>query len=100
MTGLPLMVHPHDQALMRQSSRDLGHRGERDFRAYAEAYAAYDGIIWDVATAFCFVSSAAIGTRLHLLHTQTSGVLDRSAMPRPGPARYRRAQPVGGVPGN
>ena len=48
-TGLPLMVHPHDQGLMAPSRTGSGTRGERDFRAYARAYAAHDGIIWDTA---------------------------------------------------
>ncbi|MGH2512395.1 MAG: dihydroorotase, partial [Candidatus Limnocylindrales bacterium] len=48
-TGLPLMVHPHDQELMGAIEREFWDRGEHDFRAYARAYAAYDGIIWDSA---------------------------------------------------
>lgn len=75
-TNLPLMVHPHDQSLMHVIEQDFWDRGERDFRAYARAYAAYDGIIWDVATAMLLRLQRAIGTRLHLLHTQTRGVLD------------------------
>jgi dihydroorotase len=52
-TGLPLMVHPHDQALMTQIEQTYWAEGRRDFRAYAQAYAAHDGM------------------RLHLLHLQT-----------------------------
>ena len=50
-TGLPLMVHPHDQALMHHIEQGFWARGERDARAYARAYAAYDGLIWDTAAA-------------------------------------------------
>jgi dihydroorotase len=76
-TGLPLMVHPHDQALMRRIEEQFWARGERDFRAYAKAYAAHDGIIWDVAAAVLLRLQRATGTRLHLLHTQTIGVVEQ-----------------------
>jgi dihydroorotase len=76
-TGLPLMVHPHDQALMAHIERQFWDRGERDFRAYAKAYAAHDGIIWDVAASVLIRIQKATGTRLHLLHTQTEGVVDQ-----------------------
>jgi dihydroorotase len=50
-------------------------RGERDAQAYAKAYAAHDGIIWDTAAALLLRIQLATGTPLHLLHTQTSGVI-------------------------
>jgi dihydroorotase-like cyclic amidohydrolase len=50
-TGLPLMVHPHDQSLMDSIEKQYWARGERDFRAYAKAYAHDDGVIWDTAVA-------------------------------------------------
>jgi dihydroorotase len=76
-TGLPLMVHPHDQALMTHIERGFWERGERDARAYAKAYAAHDGIIWDTAAALLLRLQQATGTPLHLLHTQTSGVVEQ-----------------------
>lgn len=76
-TGLPLMVHPHDQALMTHIEEGFWRRGERDARAYARAYAAHDGIIWDTAAALLLRLQKATGTRLHLLHTQTEGVVDQ-----------------------
>jgi dihydroorotase len=76
-TGLPLMVHPHDQALMHHIESAAWARGERDFRAYARAYAAHDGIIWDTAAALLLRMQLAVGGRLHLLHTQTRGVIDQ-----------------------
>lgn len=76
-TGLPLMVHPHDQALMGHIERESWARVEHDYRAYAKAYAAYDGIIWDVAAAVLIRIQRATGTRLHLLHTQTQGVVEQ-----------------------
>jgi dihydroorotase len=76
-TGLPLMVHPHDQELMDHIEASAWARGERDFRAYAKAYAAYDGIIWDSAVALLLRLQLATGTPLHLLHTQTRGVIEQ-----------------------
>jgi len=76
-TGLPLMVHPHDQALMTHIEHGFWDRGERDFRAYAKAYSAHDGIIWDVAASVLLRIQQATGTRLHLLHTQTEGVVEQ-----------------------
>jgi len=75
--GLPLMVHPHDQALMAAIEQAYWDRGERDFRAYARAYSAHDGIIWDTATAILLRIQRAVGTPLHLLHTQTRGMVDQ-----------------------
>lgn len=76
-TGVPLMVHPHDQELMDHIERGFWARGERDALAYARAYAAYDGIIWDTAAALLLRLQRATGTQLHLLHTQTSGVIEQ-----------------------
>ncbi len=76
-TGLPLMVHPHDQALMTHIEEGFWKRGERDALAYAKAYAAHDGIIWDTAVALLLRLQRAAGTRLHLLHTQTEGVVEQ-----------------------
>jgi dihydroorotase len=75
-TGLPLMVHPHDQALMDAIEREYWERGERDFRAYARAYAHDDGVIWDTAVAVLLRLQEATGVRLHLLHTQTRRVVE------------------------
>jgi len=52
-------------------------RGERDARAYAKAYAAHDGIIWDAAAALLLRLQRSAGTQLHLLHTQTKGVIEQ-----------------------
>ena len=76
-TGLTLMVHPHDQALMTHIEEGFWKRGERDAQAYAKAYAAYDGIIWDTAAALLLRLQKATGTPLHLLHTQTEGVVEQ-----------------------
>lgn len=76
-TGVPLMVHPHDQELMDHIEHQFWARGERDALAYAKAYAAHDGIIWDSAAALLLRLQLATGTQLHLLHTQTIGVVDQ-----------------------
>lgn len=75
--GIPLMVHPHDQALMTYIEEAFWKRGERDARAYARAYASYDGLVWDTAVALLLRLQRATGTPLHLLHTQTTGVIDQ-----------------------
>ncbi len=74
-TGLPLMIHPHDQSLMGAIEREYWDRGERDFRAYAKAYAHDDGVIWDTAVGLLLRLQEATGVRLHLLHTQTKRVV-------------------------
>jgi dihydroorotase len=76
-TGLPLMVHPHDQALMAHIEAGFWARGERDALAYARAYASHDGLIWDTAVGVLLRLQRATGTPLHLLHTQTTGVIDQ-----------------------
>ncbi len=75
-TGLPLMVHPHDQALMDAIEHEYWDGGERDFRAYAKAYAHDDGVIWDTAVGVLLRLQEATGVRLHLLHTQTKRVVE------------------------
>ncbi len=75
-TGLPLMIHPHDQSLMDAIEHEYWARGERDFRAYAKAYAHDDGVIWDTAVGVLLRLQEATGVRLHLLHTQTRRVVE------------------------
>ncbi len=75
-TGLPLMIHPHDQSLMDAIEQEYWGRGERDFRAYAKAYAHDDGVIWDTAVGVLLRLQEATGVRLHLLHTQTRRVVE------------------------
>lgn len=74
--GVPLMVHPHDQALMDVIEQEYWARGERDALAYAKAYAAYDGVIWETAIATLLRLQRASGCHLHILHTQTAGSVD------------------------
>ncbi|NLG70301.1 MAG: dihydroorotase family protein [Firmicutes bacterium] len=70
--GIPLMVHPHDQELMSYIEQQFWSRGERDALAYARAYAAYDGIIWETAIALLLRLQRATGVHLHILHVQTA----------------------------
>ena len=79
---LPLMVHPHDQALMDAIERKFWARGERDALAYAKAYAAHDGVIWETAIGTLLRLQKAAGCHLHILHTQTAGSVDSSARQR------------------
>lgn len=74
--NVPLMVHPHDQALMDVIEQTYWARGERDALAYAKAYASYDGVIWETAIATLLRLQKASGCHLHLLHTQTTGSVE------------------------
>lgn len=71
--GVPLMVHPHDQELMDHVEQQYWDRGERDALAYAKAYAAHDGLIWETAIATLIRMQQATGVHLQLLHIQTEG---------------------------
>lgn len=70
-TGRPLMVHPHDQDLMRVIENRFWDRGERDHRAYAKAFASYEGMVWDSATSFLVRLAEASGVKMHVLHVKT-----------------------------
>ncbi len=74
--NIPLMVHPHDQPLMDYIEAQFWQRGERDALAYAKAYAAHDGLIWETAIGMLLRMQRATGVHLHLLHVHTSGSLD------------------------
>src|SRR5499426_2264139 len=70
-TGLPLMVHPHDQDLMDVIEQRYWAAGDRSPQAYAKAYRDFDGIIWDTAMSTLFRMQKALGARLHILHMST-----------------------------
>lgn len=74
--NVPLMVHPHDQALMDVIEKEFWERQQRDALAYAKAYAAHDGVIWETAIATLLRLQKAAGCHLHILHTQTAGSVD------------------------
>lgn len=73
---VPLMIHPHDQSLMDHIEKKYWDRGEHDAQAYAKAYSAYDGVVWDSAIATLLRLQKATGVHLHLLHIQTSGSVE------------------------
>lgn len=75
-TGIPIMMHPHDQAVMDQIEQGYWAEGKRDYRAYAQAYAEHDGVIWDVAVGVLLRLQQASGVRLHVLHLQTAGCVE------------------------
>jgi dihydroorotase len=75
-TGLPLMVHPHDQDLMDVIEQRYWAKGDRSPQAYAKAYRDFDGIIWDTAIATLVRFQKAAGTKLHILHMSTPGGLE------------------------
>lgn len=74
--AVPLMIHPHDQQLMDHVERAFWEKGERDALAYARAYAAHDGLIWETAIATLLRMQRATGVHLHLLHIQTAGSVE------------------------
>jgi dihydroorotase (multifunctional complex type) len=75
-TGLPLMVHPHDQDLMDVIEQRYWAKGDRSPQAYAKAYRDFDGVIWDTAIATLIRFQKALGTKLHILHMSTPGGLE------------------------
>jgi len=70
------MFHPHDQALMDHIEKKYWERGERDAIAYAKAYSAHDGVVWDSAIGTLLRLQKATGVHLHLLHIQTAGSVE------------------------
>ncbi|MEZ0240806.1 MAG: dihydroorotase family protein, partial [Chloroflexota bacterium] len=75
-TGLPMLVHPHDPALMRVIEQRYWDRGERDHLAYARAFASYEGLVWDAPSSLLVRIQAATGVHLHLLHIKTRRMIE------------------------
>ncbi len=75
-TGLPFMIHPHDQALMDYIEGEILARGENTPQGYAQAYAAREGVIWDTAVDTLIRLSEAAGCPIHLMHMQTRRSID------------------------
>jgi dihydroorotase (multifunctional complex type) len=75
-TGLRLIVHPHDQSVMDYIEGAYLARGENTPAAYAQAYAAREGVVWDVACDVLLRLGEASGCPLHLAHMQTRRSLD------------------------
>lgn len=71
-TGLRLMVHPHDQAIMDVVEQSYWAKGDRSPQAYGKTLAVGDGIIWDTATALLIRLAEATGCKLHIVHVQTT----------------------------
>jgi dihydroorotase len=75
-SGRPLMVHPHNQDLMGTIEQRSWSRGERDHRAYARAFASYEGMVWDTAASFLIRLQDATGVHMHILHNKTPRMVD------------------------
>jgi dihydroorotase len=75
-TGLPYMIHPHDQALMDYIEGDIIGRGENTPQGYAKAYAAREGVIWDTAVDTLIRLAEAADCHVHLMHMQTRRSID------------------------
>lgn len=70
-TGLPVMVHPHNQELMDKFEQRYWARGEHGPLAYAAAQREYDGLVWNTAIEGLLWLQHATGVRLHVLHLVT-----------------------------
>jgi dihydroorotase len=70
-TGKRFIIHPHDQALMDYIEGEYLARGENTPKAYASAYAARSGVIWDTAIDVCLRLAEASGCPIHIAHMQT-----------------------------
>jgi dihydroorotase (multifunctional complex type) len=75
-TGLRLIVHPHDQSVMDYLEGAYLARGQNTPAAYAEAYAAREGVVWDTACDVLLRLAEASGCPLHLAHMQTRRSLE------------------------
>ena len=71
-TGLPLMVHPHDQRIEEVVEQRFWEKGDRSPEAYARTLMTGDGMLWDTATSLLLRMAEATGCRLHIVHTTTS----------------------------
>ncbi len=75
-TGLRLIVHPHDQALMNYFEGQYLARGENTPQAYAQTLAAREGVIWDTAVDTVLRLAEASGCPVHIAHMQTRRAID------------------------
>lgn len=75
-TGLPFMVHPHDQAIMDTIEQSHWEQGDRSPAAYAQTLATHNGLIWDSAIAVLLQMAEATDTKLHIVHMQTEGSIE------------------------
>jgi dihydroorotase (multifunctional complex type) len=75
-TGLPFMIHPHDQALMNYIEGEIIGAGENTPQGYAKAYAAREGVIWDTACDVLLRLAEAADCPIHLMHMQTRRSID------------------------
>jgi dihydroorotase (multifunctional complex type) len=75
-TGLPFMIHPHDQALMDYIEGEILAGGDNTPQGYAKAYAAREGVIWDTACDVLLRLAEAADCHIHLMHMQTRRSID------------------------
>jgi len=69
--GSTLLVHPHDQDLYALMVERSQARWGLDFRSYARAWRAHDGVVIDSAIATLLQLQRVTGVRLHILHVST-----------------------------
>ena len=75
-TGLPLFVHPWDQALYQLFVDRAWREWGRDFRSYARAGRQSEGIVLDSGIQTMLLIQRETGVRLHILHTMSIGGIE------------------------
>ncbi len=75
-TGLPLMVHSHNQEIVNEAERRYWAENRYSPLDYVDAQGIYDGMSWDTANYTLLRMQEAVGTKLHLLHVVTSRTVD------------------------
>lgn len=75
-TDCRFIIHPHDQSLMDYIEGEFLARGQNTPKAYARAYAAREGVIWDSACDLIIRLSEASGCPIHIAHMQTRRAID------------------------
>jgi dihydroorotase len=75
-TGVPLMVHSHNQEIMDTIEQRYWAKGQFSALDYVDAQRAYDGLGWDTANYTLLRMQEAVGTRLHLLHVVTDRTVE------------------------
>lgn len=75
-TGLPLLVHPHDQALYSLMVERAQAQWGTDYRSYARALRLGDSVVLNAAISLLLQLQRSVGTKLHLLHMSSTEGID------------------------
>lgn len=75
-TGIPVLVHPWDQAIWSKITKERLDAGRTDFREYAKAGRAYDSVMYDNAISTLINLQRVTGVKLHILHMSSKRSFD------------------------